>query len=94
MNQADYADGWRLAAYVKELEYDGWHFVKRDIYRRGCRCAITEYALDRGDPGTAAALKARKQSGFITPRAAAWLSILATPAAALVALLLRALGWA
>lgn len=58
-NQADYRDGWRLAAYVKKLEYDDWHFIKRDIHRPGCRRAITEYALDRQDPATAAALQSR-----------------------------------
>lgn len=58
-NQADYWQGWRLAAYVKELEYDGWRFIKRDIHRPGCRRAITEYQLDRQDAATAAALAAR-----------------------------------
>lgn len=55
-NQADYPYGWRLAASVKSLEYDGWRFTKRDILRAGCRRAITEYALDRQDPSTADAL--------------------------------------
>ncbi len=55
-NQAEYPHGWRLAAYVKSLEYDGWRFTKRDILRPGCRRAITEYTLDRQHPGTAAAL--------------------------------------
>lgn len=55
-NQANYSQGWRLAAYVKELEYDGWAFMRRDIYRADCRRAITEYRLDRQDPATAAAL--------------------------------------
>lgn len=58
-NQADYWHGWRLAAYVKELEYDGWAFIKRDINRPGCRRSITEYRIDRADPGTSAALIAR-----------------------------------
>lgn len=58
-NQADYWHGWRLAAYVKELEYDGWAFIKRDICRPGCRRSITEYRVDWADPGTAAALKSR-----------------------------------
>lgn len=58
-NQADYWQGWRLAAYVKELEYDGWAFIKRDISRPGCRRSITEYRIDRADPGTSAALIAR-----------------------------------
>lgn len=60
VNQAEYHDGWRLAAYIKELEYDGWRFIKRDIVRPGCRRAITEYSLDRSDPATAAALASRE----------------------------------
>lgn len=64
-NQADYWRGWRLAAYVKELEYNGWAFLKRDILRPGCRREITEYELDRTNPGTAAALASR-QNGFVT----------------------------
>lgn len=63
-NQADYWRGWRLAAYVKALEYDGWRFLKFDILRAGCRRSITEYAIDRTDPGTAVALASR-QNGFI-----------------------------
>ena len=59
VNQADYWIGWRLAAYIKELEYDGWAFIKRDIIKPGCRREITEYTLDRPDPSTAAALAAR-----------------------------------
>lgn len=59
-NQADYpCMGWRLAAYIKELEYDGWSFLKRDIVRPGCRRPITEYRLNSGDPATKAALSAR-----------------------------------
>lgn len=59
-NQADYPRlGWRLAAYVKELEYDGWSFLKRDIERNGCRRPITEYRLNYSDPATKAALSAR-----------------------------------
>lgn len=60
-NQADYIDGWRLAAYVKALEYDGWRFIKRDISRPRCRRPITEYRLDRSDPSTAAALSMRER---------------------------------
>ncbi len=58
-NQADYWRGWRLSAYVKSLEYLGWSFIKRFIVRPGCRREITEYRLDRGDPGNSAALIAR-----------------------------------
>lgn len=61
LNQADYWHGWRLAAYIKELEYDGWRFLKRDVARPGCRRPITEYAIDRTDPGTAAALASRQK---------------------------------
>lgn len=61
-NQADYWNGWRLSAYVKDLQYDGWSFHKRDIIKPGCRRPITEYTLNRNDPGTAAAL-ARRQGG-------------------------------
>ena len=63
-NQADYWYGWRLAAYVKELEYDGWRFIKRDILKPGCRRVITEYELDRTDPCTAAALASRHSRGL------------------------------
>ena len=56
-NQAEYWRGWRLAAYVKELEYDGWRFIKRDITRPNCRRPIAEYTIDWADPGTAAALE-------------------------------------
>lgn len=59
-NQAEYdGQGWRLAAYVQQLEDRGWRFITRDIVRPGCRRPIAEYQLDRGDPGTAAALAAR-----------------------------------
>lgn len=64
-NQADYWIGWRLAAYVQSLEYDGWRFIARDIIKPGCRRAIKEYSLDRTDPSTAAALAAR---GFEVPQ--------------------------
>lgn len=64
VNQADYWIGWRLAAYIKELEYDGWAFIKRDIIKPGCRRAITEYAIDRTAPGTAAALASRQKGGI------------------------------
>ena len=73
-NQADYWQGWRLAAYVKELEYLGWHFLKRCITRPGCRRAIAEYELDRTDPSTAAALASR-QMGSIDPSLAGWLAL-------------------
>lgn len=58
-NQADYHHGWRLAAYIKELEYDGWSFRKRDILKPGCRRAIREYTLNRQVPAIAIALKTR-----------------------------------
>lgn len=60
-NQADYWKGWRLSANVKTLQYAGWQFIKCDIVKPGCRRAITEYALDRADPSTAAALSARNR---------------------------------
>lgn len=59
-NQADYWNGWRLAAYVDELKKDGWNFNKRNITKPGCRRPITEYSLNRDDPGTAAALAIRQ----------------------------------
>ncbi|MBL8369098.1 MAG: hypothetical protein JNM54_14470 [Candidatus Accumulibacter sp.] len=59
-NQAEYdGQGWRLAAYVQQLEDRGWRFITRDIVRPGCRRPIAEYRIDRSDPGTAAALAAR-----------------------------------
>ncbi len=58
-NQADYWMGWRLAAYIKDLQYDGWAFFKRDIRKPGCRRPIAEYTINRTDPATAAALEAR-----------------------------------
>ena len=63
-NQADYWQGWRLAAYVKELEYLGWAFLKRDISRPRCRRSITEYRIDRTDPSTAAALASRQMGSI------------------------------
>ena len=63
-NQADYWQGWRLAAYVKALEYDGWRFIKRNIIKPGCRRPITEYELDRTDPGTAAALESLQKGSI------------------------------
>ena len=63
-NQAEYWQGWRLAAYVKSLEYLGWRFLKRDIIKPGCRRPITEYAIDRADPGTAAALASRQKGSI------------------------------
>ena len=62
-NQADYWESWRLSAYVKSLEYDGWSFNKRNITKPGCRRPITEYSLNRDDPGTAAALAMRQGGG-------------------------------
>lgn len=63
-NQADYWQGWRLAAYVKDLEYLGWAFLKRDITRPRCRRPITEYTLDHTDPSTAAALASRQKGAI------------------------------
>lgn len=65
-NQADYWQGWRLSAYVKELEYLGWSFIKFDIQRPGCRRAITEYRIDRACPAVSAAL-ARTQAFEVRP---------------------------
>lgn len=59
-NQADYWEGWRLAAYVDTLKNDGWSFHKRDIIKPGCRRPIREYSLNRDAPGTAAALAMRQ----------------------------------
>lgn len=64
-NQADYPNGWRLAAYVKALQYDGWAFTKRDILKPGCRREITEYQLDRTDPATKAALAQSHGKGAV-----------------------------
>ena len=63
-NQADYWHGWRLAAYVKELEYLGWRFIRRDIVKPNCRRPITEYDIDRTDAGTAAALTSRQKGNI------------------------------
>ena len=73
-NQADYSRGWRLSAYVKSLEYSGWRFIKRDIIKPNCRRPITEYRLDRTDPGTAAALASR-QKGIIDSTLAGLLAL-------------------
>ena len=72
-NQADYWHGWRLAAYIRELIDLGWCFIKSDIIKPGCRRPITEYAIDRTDPGTAAAL-ASLQKGSIDPTLAGLLA--------------------
>ena len=85
INQADYWIGWRLAAYIKELEYDGWAFIKRDIIKPGCRRPITEYTIDRTDPSTAAAL-ASHQNGSIDPSLAGWLAFAGLCAALLLGL--------
>lgn len=84
-NQADYWQGWRLAAYIKELEYYGWAFIKRDITRPRCRRPITEYALDRTDPSSAAALASR-QIGSIDPSLIGWLALAGACAALLLGL--------
>lgn len=59
-NQADYINGWRLAANVKALEYDGWAIRRRPIIKPGCRREIKEYSLDRSHPSNIAALSARR----------------------------------
>lgn len=92
-NQCDYQPGWRLAAYVQSLEYDGWCIRSRLFKHPRCARPIAEYTLDRQDPATAAALAKRKQAGGITPELAAWLAVVAGPAAAAGAVLLRAAGW-
>ncbi|ENO80540.1 hypothetical protein B447_12202 [Thauera sp. 27] len=62
-NQADYWPGWRLAAYVKSLKYDGWGIRSRLISHPHCKPLIAEYTLDRQDPATAAALALRNEGG-------------------------------
>lgn len=79
-NQCDYRPGWRLAAYVQALKYDGWGIRSRLIAHPRCRPLIAEYTLDRQDPATAAALDKRKQGGFIAPELAGWLALLAVVA--------------
>lgn len=59
-NQADYSPGWRLAAYVQSLEYDGWAILSRLFKHPRCASPIAEYTLDRQDPATAAALNVRE----------------------------------
>lgn len=61
-NQADYPEGWRLAAYVQTLKYDGWAVHSRLIHKAGCRREIAEYSLDLGDPSTRAAIELRRAS--------------------------------
>lgn len=56
INQAEYTDSWRLAAYVQSLQDSGWSIISRLINHPGCRRPIAEYRLDRADPSTAAAL--------------------------------------
>ena len=64
-NQADYEGvGWRLAAYVQTLEDYGWGILARSITRPRCRRPIAEYALDRADPRTAAALTLRQMGSI------------------------------
>ena len=79
-NQCDYRPGWRLAAYVQALKYDGWAVRSRLIAHPRCRPLIAEYSLARQDPATAAALERRKQGGFIAPELAGWLALLAVVA--------------
>ena len=80
VNQADYGPGWRLAAYVQSLEYDGWRIRSRLFKHPRCRPLIAEYSLDRQDPSTAAALARHKGAGFIWPELAGWLAVLAVTA--------------
>lgn len=58
-NQADYVDGWRLAAYIRELRDLGWAILTCSIIRPGCRREITEYRLDFAVPETKAGLAGR-----------------------------------
>lgn len=58
-NQCDYRPGWRLAAYVQALEYDGWGIRSRLFKHPRCAAPIAEYTLDRQHPGTRAALAQR-----------------------------------
>lgn len=67
--------GWRLAAYVQSLEYDGWGIRSRLFKHPHCARPIAEYALDRQDPATAAALERRKQAGFFAPELAGLLAL-------------------
>lgn len=60
INQRDYCAGWRLAAYIKQLQYDGWHVIKRDIFKPDCRGLIVEYSLDRQHPAVWSALTSRE----------------------------------
>ena len=76
-NQADYRDGWA--------------FCKRDIRRSHCRSTITEYALDRQHPATAAALQARQQRGSISLDSLVVFAS-ASVTAAVVAVFVRLLG--
>lgn len=92
-NQCDYRPGWRLAAYVQALEYDGWCIRSRLFKHPRCKPPIAEYNLDRQDPATAAALKVRSVGGFITPELAALLVLIAGPAGVAIAALVRHLGW-
>lgn len=55
-NQADYQDGWRLAAYVQSLEYKGWQFICRLIEHPRGRKPIAEYRLDLSAPSVSAAM--------------------------------------
>lgn len=82
-NQADYGPGWRLAAYVQSLEYDGWGIRSRLFKHPRCARPIAEYTLDRQHPGTAAALKARRHAGFLSPDLAVVLLLLAVGGAML-----------
>lgn len=63
INQCDYAPGWRLAAYVQDLEYRGWRILSRLFKHPRCKPLIAEYSLDFQDPATAAALAMRSEGG-------------------------------
>jgi len=93
-NQCDYRPGWRLAAYVQSLEYDGWSIRSRLFKHPRCARPIAEYTLDRQAPATAAALERRNQAGYVSPELAGLLAALAGPAAAALASLARLAGWA
>lgn len=61
VNQAEYFDGWRLAASVRALKDDGWDVYAVPILRPGCRREIAEYRLHLDGPATRAALATRER---------------------------------
>ena len=60
-NQADYSPGWRLAAYIQDLEYLGWHIRSRMFKHPRCPNPIAKYSIDFQDPATAAAIELHRQ---------------------------------